>query len=122
MAGGGLEGLQGIKRRQPAQAIHPHEKNSGRVEKRCFAGNPFLVLLICSVANAHNERRPIRSNPMPVHILQVSVLPGRSPGDAALPETGATVFRASLDTLTTWIARTDQRSALRALAEERWLL
>src|SRR5439155_26904121 len=55
MAGGGLEGLQRIERGQPAQAIHLHEKNSGRVEKGCFAGKPSLVLLICSVANAHNK-------------------------------------------------------------------
>jgi len=59
---------------------------------------------------------------MSVQILQVSVPTVRSLGDAALPETGATVFRACLDTITTWIARSYQRRTLRELAEERRLL
>src|SRR5262245_9600666 len=33
-----------------------HEENSGKVEKRCFAGNCFLHLLVCSVADAHSGR------------------------------------------------------------------
>ena len=122
MAGGGLEGLQRIERRQPAQAILLHEKISGRVEKGCFAGNPFLVLLVCSVANAHNQRRPIRSNPMSVQILQESALAGRSAGDAALPEIRMSAFSVCLDTVATWIARADQRRALRGLADEARLL
>ena len=57
MAGGRLEGLQRIQRRQAAQhQIHLHEKNSGRVEKPCFAGNRCVVLSVCSAAAAQNER------------------------------------------------------------------
>jgi len=32
-----------------------HEKNSGRVEKRCFAGNSFLALLIRLPRKVHTE-------------------------------------------------------------------
>jgi hypothetical protein len=56
MASGGLEGLQCIERRQPSQANLRHEKNSVRVEKRCFAGNRLLALSVYSIASAHDER------------------------------------------------------------------
>ena len=59
---------------------------------------------------------------MSVQILQVSVLAGRSPGDAALPEIRMSALSVCLNTVATWIARTDQRRALRDLAEEGRLL
>jgi uncharacterized protein YjiS (DUF1127 family) len=59
---------------------------------------------------------------MSVQILQVSVLAGRSAGDAALPEIRMSALRAALNTVATWVARTDQRRALRYLAEEARLL
>ena len=60
MSGGGLESLQCIERRQTAQAIHIREKNSGKVEKRCFAGNRLFALLVYLVADACDERcRPL---------------------------------------------------------------
>jgi Glutathione S-transferase, N-terminal domain len=40
-----------IERSRRRCSSHLHEKNSGRVEKRCFAGNPILVLLERSVAD-----------------------------------------------------------------------
>ena len=59
---------------------------------------------------------------MCAHILQESVLARRSPEDAALLETWATVLRACLDTVATWIVRSGQRRALRELALEGRLL
>ena len=53
-----LSAFNGGSRRSIGQL---HEENSGRVEKRCFAGNRFLVLSVCSIANAHSERWPNRS-------------------------------------------------------------
>ena len=55
-------------------------------------------------------------------ILQESVLAGRSPEDAALLETRATVLRACLDTVAAWIVRSGQRRALCELAQEGRLL
>jgi uncharacterized protein YjiS (DUF1127 family) len=76
--------------------------------------------LICSVANAHNERRPIRSNPMCVQALQGAALADRSPG--ALPETRTSVLGAFLNAVAAWIVRSGQRKALRELTQERRLL
>jgi len=59
---------------------------------------------------------------MCVQIVRESALAGRSPGDAALLETGATVLRACLDTVAAWIVRSSQRRALCELAQEGRLL
>ena len=59
---------------------------------------------------------------MSVQILQISVLVGRSPGNAALPEIRMSALSVCLNTVATWIARIGQRSALRDLAEEGRLL
>ena len=59
---------------------------------------------------------------MSVQILQVSALAGRSPGDAAPLEARATVLRACLDTVASWIVRSGQRRALRELTREGRLL
>jgi uncharacterized protein YjiS (DUF1127 family) len=59
---------------------------------------------------------------MSVHMIQESALVGRSPGDAVVPEIRTSALSVCLDTVATWIARTDQRRALRYLAEEGRLL
>ena len=59
---------------------------------------------------------------MSVLILQEQVLAGRSAGEAALPETRISALSVSLDTVATWLARADQRRALRGLTEEARLL
>jgi uncharacterized protein YjiS (DUF1127 family) len=59
---------------------------------------------------------------MSVQILQISVLAGRSPGDAVVPEIRMSTLRVCLNTVATWITRSDQRRALRDLAEEGRLL
>ena len=59
---------------------------------------------------------------MSVQILQVSVLAGRSPGDAALPEMRMSALSVCRNTVATWIARIGQRRALRDLADEGHLL
>src|SRR5262245_3112679 len=92
----------------------PHEKNSGRVEKRCFAGDRFLVLLVCSVANAHNEQRPIRSKFMSGQILREPTLAGRSVADAGFSGIRTPTLSACLSAVATWIARSSQRRALRS--------
>jgi len=87
-----------------------------------LCGQPYLALFVCSVANALNERRPIRSNAISVQIFQVSALAGRSPGDAALPEMRMSPLSVCLNTVATWIARIGHRRALRDLADEGRLL
>ena len=59
---------------------------------------------------------------MSVQILQESALVGRSPRDAVFPAMRMSALRRCLNTVATWIARTDQRRALRYLAEEARLL
>ena len=59
---------------------------------------------------------------MSVLILEVSALAGRSAGDAALPEIRLSALSVCLDTAATWMARADQRRALRGLADETRLL
>jgi len=59
---------------------------------------------------------------MSVQILEELALAGRCREDAALPEIRMSALRACLNTVATWIARTDQRRALRYLAEEARLL
>ena len=59
---------------------------------------------------------------MSVQILEESAVAGRSPGDAVFPAVCMSALRAGLDTVATWVARTDQRRALRNLAEEARLL
>ena len=59
---------------------------------------------------------------MSVQILQRLALAGRSRGEAALPEIRISALSVCLDTVATWMARADQRRALRYLAEEGRLL
>ena len=59
---------------------------------------------------------------MCVQILQESTLAGRSPGDAAFPDTRKSASSACLDAVAAWIARRGQRRALRELAQEGRLL
>jgi uncharacterized protein YjiS (DUF1127 family) len=59
---------------------------------------------------------------MSVQILQESALAGRSAGDAALPEIRMSALSVCFDAVATWMARADQRRALRGLANETRLL
>ena len=59
---------------------------------------------------------------MSVQILQELALAGRSAGDAALPEIHMSALSVCLDTVRTWMARADQKRALRDPAEEARLL
>ena len=59
---------------------------------------------------------------MCVQILQESAVAGRSPGDATLSGAPATVLRACLGTVASWLVRSGQRTALRELAQEGRLL
>lgn len=59
---------------------------------------------------------------MSVQILQASVLAGRSPRDAVLPELRTSALSVCLNTVASWLARSGQRWALRELAEEGRLL
>jgi uncharacterized protein YjiS (DUF1127 family) len=59
---------------------------------------------------------------MAVQILQELALAGRSAGDAALPEIHMSALSVCLDTVRTWMARADQKRALRDPAEEARLL
>src|SRR5581483_1298676 len=60
VARGRLEGPERIERRKPARHRGAlHEKNWGRLEKQCFAGNRHLLLLVCS-----SSRRPGRAAPV----------------------------------------------------------
>jgi len=54
--------------------VRPPEKNSGRVEKACFAGNSLRVLLVCSIARALGERCPLRSTSMPAQRVNASAV------------------------------------------------
>jgi uncharacterized protein YjiS (DUF1127 family) len=119
MAGRGLEGLESIEGRQPAQAIRLHEKSSGRLEKRCFAGNGFLVLLVCSVADAFSD---IRSKSMSIQLAQGSGQVGQSHGGIALPERRSSPFSVCGKAIMAWIIRSSQRKALRELADDGRLL
>jgi uncharacterized protein YjiS (DUF1127 family) len=53
-----------------------------------------------------------------VRVLQGSALAGRSPRNAALPEMRTSALSACVGIVETWITRSDQRRALRELAEE----
>jgi uncharacterized protein YjiS (DUF1127 family) len=63
----------------------------------------------------------IRSNPMSAQILKVSALAGRFPGDATLPEIRRSAFTC-FNTVAAWTVRSNQRRALRALAQDGRLL
>jgi uncharacterized protein YjiS (DUF1127 family) len=59
---------------------------------------------------------------MSVQILQESAWAGQPAEDAALPKIRMSALSVCLDTVATWMARADQRRALRDLAEEGRLL
>jgi uncharacterized protein YjiS (DUF1127 family) len=59
---------------------------------------------------------------MSVQILKVSALAGRFPGNATLPEIGRSAFSACFNTVAAWTVRSNQRRALRALAQDGRLL
>jgi uncharacterized protein YjiS (DUF1127 family) len=59
---------------------------------------------------------------MSVQILKVSALAGRFPGDATLPEIRMSAFSACFNTVAAWTVRSNQRRALRALAQDGRLL
>src|SRR5215467_9360390 len=94
--------------------FRPHEKNSGRVEKRCFAGNSLLVLLVYS----------IRIERIQFGAPQMSTHPAKALGVrryGARPATRSTLSKI-LSTLGIWFARSVQRRALRDLARDVRLL
>src|SRR5262245_15509285 len=97
--------------------FRPHEKNSGRVEKPCFAGNSLLVLLMCSIADARIERVQFGAPKMSTH--PAKALGVRRYG--ARPATRLTLSKI-LSTLGIWFARSVQRRALRELAQDVRLL
>ena len=118
MAGRGLEGLQCIQWRQAAKhGPILHEKNSGRVEKRCFAGNRFLVLLVCSSRSSQrampNPEQTTCRNSM---VQDERPSAGRSAGTPSSPRyvsSSACCLRAPSPL---WIVRSRQSRALRELA------
>jgi uncharacterized protein YjiS (DUF1127 family) len=100
-----------------------HEENSGRVEKGCFAGNGFLVLLLCSVADAHRRRYP-----KPEYFQMLSQLAARSAlsmGPSVEQSTPAkmnSIVSRPASIFAMWCARSAERTALRELAQEPQLL
>ena len=110
-----------IERSRRQSIEHLHEKNSGRVEKRCFAGNPFMVLLERSVADIVSAAR----TGVPPHAKRA----GRTIESEGGPIDGrrhisrdATIFAAPFWTVVVWAARTEERRRLGELAKEPRLL
>src|SRR5215813_15207366 len=106
-----LRAFNGGRRRSISEL---HEENSGKVEKRCFAGNRFLVLLVNSVADALSGRCL-----KPEHLQMPTQM-------AAVPRMGPSVI-AKLHSIASgpvrifamWCVRSAERRALRELAEDR---
>src|SRR5215468_7748948 len=94
--------------------VHPHEKNSGKVEKRCFASNSLLVLLVCSVAEAHDE--PVHLGALPMSTRSARASPARAPHGDEFATRSA--LAKSLSALGVWLARRAERKALRELAAQ----
>src|SRR5947209_14758203 len=79
MPGGGFKGLERVQRRQMRahrELSAVHEKNWGRPEKRCFAGQALPALLTRTAirndviwrpfdVNAFQQRRPTNAHPAP---------------------------------------------------------
>jgi uncharacterized protein YjiS (DUF1127 family) len=95
-----------------------HEKSSGRIEKRCFADNRLVALVMCSLADAHWLASPELEHHMPTPLARM-LGRGREAKrcNRRLPTPAAT-----LHAIGVWMARSAQRKALRALAQEARLL
>jgi uncharacterized protein YjiS (DUF1127 family) len=118
-ASNAFKALSGGSRRN----IHPrHEENSGRREKRCFARNLCLLLLMCSVAAAQCQRCRNRSTPVSIQPTQRRPVAAGLPGARILSEARSSPLTLTLRMVSTWIRRSAQRRALRDLAREPRLL
>ena len=89
MPRGGLEGLESIQRREAPAHGDPHEENSVRVEKRCFAGNRFVVLLIRLPRNGSQEPNAVWSEKM------ANTWPKDGPGHQLRVRAGTPLFTRS---------------------------
>jgi uncharacterized protein YjiS (DUF1127 family) len=98
-----------------------HEKNSGKVEKRCFAGNRFVALLIRLPRNGSQEPNAVWSQKMPNVMVQEWSRPSsQGPGGYALHQQDAfsSVLIGWFKLARLWIARSEQRRTLGELIEQ----
>jgi hypothetical protein len=97
-----------------------HEKNSVRIEKRCFAGKSSPVLLIRLLAAARNEPKALWSRSMSKHVMQGWALsPREIAREEAINQQSDLSSRAGgwLHGPLFWIERSRQRRRLGELAE-----
>jgi uncharacterized protein YjiS (DUF1127 family) len=98
-----------------------HEKNSGKVEKRCFAGNRFVALLIRLPCNGPQEPNAAWSQKMPnIMVQEWSGPSSQDPGGYALHQQNASssVLIGWFKIARLWIARSEQRRTLGELIEQ----